>query len=81
MDQDTIKQINREVYRRFPEIKGKKPKVQLLRPSNKRPADQAKTYVLVYGSQVKLDAHQELSRVVRVVAREDGQIVKITTSK
>ena len=81
MDQDKIKTINKEVYRRFPEIKGKKPKVQILRLSTKRGPDQAKTYLLVYGSQVSTSTHQVLPRMVRVVATEEGVIVKITTSK
>lgn len=81
MDQETIKLINREVYRRFPEVKGKKPKIQVLKLTNKRHVDRARTYLLVYGAQVKIDANQSLPRVVRVVARDDGMIVKITTSK
>ncbi|OGO27395.1 MAG: hypothetical protein A2Z16_04305 [Chloroflexi bacterium RBG_16_54_18] len=81
MDQDKIKAINKEVYRRFPEVKGKKPKVQVLKLSNKRGPDQAKTYLLVYGSQVSTSNQQVLPRIVRVVATEEGVIVKITTSK
>jgi len=81
MDQDKIKTINKEVYRRFPEIKGKKPKVQVLKLSNKRGPEQTKTYLLVYGSQASTSTHQVLSRMVRVVATDEGVIVKITTSK
>ena len=76
MDQDKIKTINKEVYRRFPEVKGKKPKVQVLKLSNKRGADQVKTYLLVYGTQVSTSNHQVLPRMVRVVANEEGVIVK-----
>lgn len=81
MDQETIKLINKEVYRRFPEVKGKKPKIQVLKLTNKRQLDQSRTYLLVYGAQVRVAADQSLPRVVRVVARDDGVIVKITTSK
>lgn len=81
MDQDTLKSISKEVYRRFPEVKGKKPKIQLLKPSNKRTVHQAKTYLLVYSSQVKIDDQLTLPRLVRVIVTGDGQIVKITTSK
>lgn len=81
MNQDIIKTINQVVYRRFPEVKGKKPKIQLLKLSGTRSAENEKKYLLVYGSQANLSDHQILSRLVRVVATEDGRIVKITTSK
>ena len=81
MDQEIIKIINKEVYRRFPEIKGKKPKIQVLKLSEKKTIIKPKTYLLVYSGQVNTDTNKLLPRLVRVMATEQGEILKITTSK
>jgi hypothetical protein len=81
MDQEIIRKINKEVYRRFPEIKGKKPKIQLMKSTEKKNNGRPQSYLLVYGSQVSTSTGQSMSRMVRVVATEAGEIIKITTSK
>jgi hypothetical protein len=81
MDQEIIRKINKEVYRRFPEIKGKKPKIQLMKNAEKKNNSRPQSYLLVYGSQVSTVTGQSMSRMVRVVATEAGEIIKITTSK
>ncbi len=81
MDQEIIRKINKEVYRRFPEIKGKKPKIQLMKNAEKKNNGRPQSYLLVYGSQVSTVTGQSMSRMVRVVATDAGEIIKITTSK
>jgi hypothetical protein len=85
MEQKVIDAISQEIYRRFPEVKGKKPKVQAQRISNsqanaKTPNNSSRTYLLIYQSQATTSTHKTLPRLVRVVADKQGKILKITTS-
>jgi hypothetical protein len=81
MEQALIKAINQEVYRRFPEVKGKRPKVQVQQLSKNRAINKAKTYLLIYSSQVQTSSNATLSRIVRVVVNASGEILKISTSR
>jgi hypothetical protein len=72
MDSKLIDGINKQVYKKFPEVSGCKPAITT------RPGDQ---YLLVYkGSAVTADGHP-ISRTVRVVADAAGKITRMTTSK
>lgn len=71
MDHTLLHPINQEVYRRFPELRGVKPKMQKL----------AENTLLIYQSQVCLPDNKLLQRSVRVVVNEQGKIVKISTSR
>ena len=71
MDHTLLHPINQEVYRRFPGLRGVKPKMQKL----------AENTLLIYQSQVSLPDNKLLQRSVRVVVNEQGKIVKISTSR
>ncbi len=85
MEPKTIESISKEIYRRFPEVEGIKPKVR------KQPVPKSKggvsihpdqqNYLLTYNSTVKGPGGQTIPRWVRVVATPNGKIVKISTSK
>ncbi len=81
MNQDQINTVNREVYRRFPELKDKKPKISLQEVSKSRSIAKAPTYLLIYQGQVVVSGQKKLPRLVRVVADEQGKILKISTSR
>jgi hypothetical protein len=71
MDTNSIDSINQEVYKRFPELLGVKPKLQKLE----------RNILLIYQTQVRLPDAHSLNRSVRVVADDQGKIVKISTSR
>jgi hypothetical protein len=80
MDQETKKSINSKVYRRFPEIKGIEPTVRLQNdPDNANSS--SRTYLLIYSGEIVISGNKSISRIVRVVASEMGNIIKISTSR
>ena len=77
MKTETVQNISKQIYRRFPEFKGIKPKVR----SQATPKTGNPTFLLTYAMQARLDENRLLDRWVRVVVDEDGKIIKISTSK
>jgi len=77
MNQELLNRVNQEIYRRFPEVKGKRPKVQA---QNTQRAS-GSSYLLVYHNQVKTEDQRLLTRNIRVVINETGKILKVTTSR
>ena len=77
MKTETVQDISKQVYRRFPEFKGVKPKVR----SQQTSKASSQTYLLTYATRAKLDEERFLERWVRVVVDESGKIIKISTSK
>jgi hypothetical protein len=77
MDNTTLTTINQEVYRRFPEIRGVKPRLQKL----------DRNILLIY--QVKVNIPDEkvsnhtvaLNRSIRVVLNDRYEILKISSSR
>ncbi len=80
MNHDLIRAINQEVYRRFPEVEGKQPKVRQQNSLRKQADAKATTYLLIYQGQVTTSTNRSMTRLVRVVANDQGKILKITTS-
>jgi hypothetical protein len=76
MDSKTIEKICGQIYRRFPEVSGAKPKVQTQGTDRN-----ASNYLMVFkGSGTAADG-KRIDRTVRVVATETGKIIKVTTSR
>lgn len=71
MEAALVKKINQQVYKRFPELRGANPKIQKL----------DKNILLIYQSRVRLPDDHLINRTIRVVADEQGEIVKMSTSK
>jgi len=72
MNQQLLANLCSQIYRRFPEVSGSRPKVQ------SRPGDQ---FLLIFhGSAQAPDGHV-LQRTVRVVADSEGKIIKVSTSR
>lgn len=72
MDPALVTAICNQVYRKFPEVAGAKPRIQ------SRPEDQ--TLLIFQGSAQAADG-RTLPRTVRVVADARGKILKMTTSR
>jgi hypothetical protein len=75
MDAKKLDSICDQVYHKFPEVKGVRPKLQ---PLTKGKASQ---HVLIFSSHATTASGTSMTRVVRVVVSEDGQIIKMSTSK
>ena len=86
MDQKLIQAISHEIYRRFPEVQGNRPKVRMLNLPKPRPISRSPIYLLIFQgrpltSPVKNNAAGKvLPYYVRVVANEQGRILKISMS-
>jgi hypothetical protein len=76
MDADVQNRIARQVVRSFPEMNGIKPSVR--RQSEKRGQLQ---FLLVFKGKASLPGGQSMTRIVRVVADESGNIVRMSTSR
>jgi len=80
MDASLIKTISQDIYRRFPEFAGIQPKVRVQATQSKA-SSSIPTYLLTYNSRISLPDHKTMPRWVRVVANEQGRILKVTTSR
>jgi hypothetical protein len=76
-ESDVIRTVSREVVRKFPEMAGVRPSVKHQKHKN---GDLAQ-FLLTYKGKADLPGGKKIMRIVRVVANEDGQIQKISTSK
>jgi hypothetical protein len=80
LPEDVTQAVCKMVYRRFPAVREVKPKVTVQRPSQEG-SEEARTYLLAFHSQVKLNSGKSLPYWVRVVVGRDGEIHKISTSR
>jgi hypothetical protein len=87
MNAAALKSLVAQIHRRFPEVAGSQPTVRPQRPpaaGSAQNAVQPVTYLLTFQASTHLasaSGAKSLSRRVRVVADEQGKILKITTSK
>lgn len=72
MDAKNKTAVCNSVYRQFPEVKGSSPSVKAL------PGDK---FQLIFHGKVQTEDGKSLPRTVRVVADENGKILKLTTSR
>ena len=77
MDPKLVEKISKKVYAKFPEVKGKKPKIKT---SKTLAADQG-NIVLTYNALSKGIGGRSIPRHVRVVATPQGRIIKMSTSR
>ncbi|HVN56390.1 MAG TPA: hypothetical protein VMT46_18835 [Anaerolineaceae bacterium] len=77
MDARTIETINKQIYRRFPEVDGAAPKVQ----AQPGASEACPNFLLTYKGSVTLEGGKKMPRIVRVVASDRGKIIKVTTSR
>ena len=80
MDKEIVTSINKKVYRRFPELNGKAPKIRS-QNSRAKNARSLPTYLFVYSGTVRISGNKTMPRLVRVVVNEKGKILKISTSR
>jgi hypothetical protein len=83
MDPATIKLISTRIYKQFPEVNGKLPKVRLQQPGQSGPtaSPAPRIYLLTYQATVSGPGGAKLTRWVRVTSDGLGRIIKISTSR
>lgn len=72
MDRNTLNSVCEKVYRRFPIVANKKPKVTA--QGNGR-------YLLIFSSSGKTPDGKTIQQSVRVVTTDDGRIIKSSMSR
>ena len=77
MDPKLVEKISKKVYTKFPEVKGKKPKIKTSKTIS---ADQG-NIILTYNAMAKGIRGKSIPRHVRVVATTKGKIIKMSTSR
>ncbi len=81
MNERLVENICREVYRRFPELRGRRPRIQpfnLERPSS--PSASVK-YLLTFRGSATTANSKALPYLVRVVVSAQGKILKMSMSR
>lgn len=77
MDPKVVEKISKKVYTRFPDMKGKKPRIA----HSKTISSESANFVLTYKTIAKDIRGNKIPRHVRVVASEKGKIIKMSTSR
>jgi hypothetical protein len=80
MKQQVIKKISTNIYKRFPEVAGIRPKVRL-QSSKQNSGNNNERYLLTFHAKVRGPGGKAIPRQVRVVANTNGKIYKVTTSR
>jgi hypothetical protein len=72
MDKKSIDKVCRSIYRKFPPLKNKSPKVS---------SQGEGRYLLIFSGSGKTPDGKTIHQNVRVVATEDGRIIKTSMSR
>ena len=75
LSKSQVDAICKEVYKRFPELRGTRPQVKA------QGANGSDRYLLLFKSRVTLDDGASLPVAVRAVADSNGRIVKLSSSR
>jgi len=83
MDNKTISNVNKNVYKKYPDAKGVKPKIrkQSLAKSSSGNSVSGKNYLFTYHIKAITSNGKSLNKFVRAVVNKSGKIIKISTSK
>jgi hypothetical protein len=72
MDDKTLASVCKQVYQKYPEVQGVRPKVK---------AQPGESTLLVFQAKAQTASGQTLPRTVRVTVSAAGKITKMSTSK
>lgn len=76
MDHSVITRLSRTVTRKYPEMASVKPSVR----KQSKPGGGTQ-FLLTYKGKAQLPGGRTMSRIVRVVADENGRLLRMSTSK
>lgn len=79
MDAKTINSIRQQIARQFPEVAGASPSIKA-QAAAKSPGAGG-TYLLTFKGRVSEAGGFKSNRTVRVVAQDNGRILKVSTSR
>ena len=74
MKKEAVEKITRTVVRQFPEMDGVRPSVKSDESGNDR-------YLMTYKGAFDLPDGNTMKRIVRVVASEKGDVIRMSTSR
>ena len=77
MDREAIDRVNRKVSRQFPEMKSVHPSVK----AESNASNSKQKFSLTYKGKANLPNGRTIRRIVRVVADENGKVLRMSTSK
>jgi hypothetical protein len=77
MNREAIDRVHRKVSRQFPEMKSIRPTVR----SDPKSSNGNPRFSLTYKGKANLPNGRTITRVVRVVADENGKVLRMSTSK
>jgi hypothetical protein len=77
MKKQAIREITRKVVKQFPEMDGIKPAVK----RQKAPTNGMDQFLLTFTGAAALPGGKKMKRIVRVVADEEGHVIRISTSR
>lgn len=81
MNERLITNVCREVYRRFPEMRGTRPKIQSYGSAKANAANPSPKFLLIFRGKGESNEHQTIPYAVRVVVTEQGKIIKMSMSR
>lgn len=81
LDHQYINEITKHVYKRFPEMQGSRPVVQVQNGIPQRAAQKEPNFVITYHATARSANGNAIKRQVRVVTDYRGKIIRMTTSR
>jgi len=81
MHPEIVAEINTKIYRKFPEMRGIRPKVRKQPVPKGQARPKKPVYLLTYSKKARGPGNVTIPRWVRVSATPEGKIIKTTTSR
>lgn len=81
LDHRHINEITKHVYKRFPEMQGSRPVVQVQNGTPARMPVKEPNFVITYHATARSAKGNAIQRHVRVVTDARGKIIRMTTSR
>ncbi|MFQ5942063.1 MAG: hypothetical protein ACE5JF_00775 [Anaerolineales bacterium] len=75
MKKEALTKITRTVVRQFPEMEGVRPAIK------SEQGDDEDRYLVTFKGAAELPNGKSMKRIVRVVADEDGDVIRMSTSR
>jgi hypothetical protein len=80
MNQTLYKKVIDQIYRRYPEFTGARPKVRLQKSTASQNGGNG-IYLFTFQKNVPIDDNKILPRWMRVMVNQQGKILKVSTSR
>ncbi len=81
MNEKLVENICREVYRRFPELRGRRPRIQPFKLEHASLSSASPKFLLTFHGRATTADNKTLPYIVRVVVSAQGKILKLSTSR